>query len=263
MSLAYFVDDEATVLRPGVIEDRSELTKEELLERLQQKSAILGRRITLREIKDDPELDHEQISQKLGVYSIYENSLFCPARDTVQDSEHLTGAAKRNYQAAKTVKINRDHVFSAGIKPIIELRVPDNDTVLWSPRCIVVGSLKKTEAETWLNSYRLSLGDCFQSFSRPTLRRIFNGESRAHCISGVAVYPDRIDFIIRQTKLPSTDIGCTQRIVATVKPEVDTRLFLGMTRRGAKEYDDYVVCNCKNTGGETSINVLYQQSGIA
>lgn len=263
MSLAYFVEDETTVLRPGVIENHSDLTQEEWLQLLQRKSTILGRRLSWREIKDDPELDHVQISRKLGPYSLYENRLFCSVQDTVQSKERFTGMMERNRQAAKAVKIHRDCTLSTGAKPIMELCVPDDDAVLWNPRYIVVGSPKEAEAETWLRAYRLRLGDCFCSFSRPTLRRIFSGESKVHRVSKVAVYPDHFEFIICQTKLPSTDVGYLQRIVATVKSEAETRLFLGMTRHGVKNYDEYAICGCKNVGGETSINVLYKQSGVA
>ncbi len=259
MSLAYFADSKAIVLRPGITKDRSDLTKEEWLGRLQKKSIERGRPITWREIKDDPSLDHDQILSKLGPYTTYENRLFCSVRDVVQSTEVLTGMARRNRQAAAAVKIRRNYVVPAGTEPLIELRVPDDNTALWSPYYIVVGSLNEAEAETWLGSYRLGLTECYHDFSRATLRRIFNGKSKAHCIFRAAVYSDHIEFDVRPMNPLSADIGVIQRITATVKSKVDTRLFLGVMKRGEESSDEHVICNCKNVGGKTVISILQQQ----
>lgn len=257
MPLAYFVEE--TPLRPGVIKIHSDLTREEWLEQLQKKSIAQGRPLTWRQIKDDPELDHEQIASKLGPYAVYENRLFCSVRGIVQSNEILVGAAERNFKAAMEAKAK----YQLNPKPLKELRTPENDTTLWEPHCIIAGSLNAADSEKWLSLYKLELIDCLHDFSRATLRRILGGESKTYCISKATVYPDSIEFTLRRLNTPSTDARLVQRIIATVKPNVETRLFLGISRRNANNYDEYAICNCKNADGQTAIKIIYQQSGIA
>lgn len=263
MSFEYY-PTEQPALRPGIVRNRSNLTKEEWLERMQKKSIAQGKPLTWRQIKDDPELDHEQILLKLGPYALYENSLFRSVRQTVQNDEHLMGTAARNYKAAKAVKIHRGQVSFTGVRPLIEMQVPETDAALWNPRCIIAGNLENADSERWLSAYKLEFIDCLHDITRATLKRIFRGESKAYCISRAAVYSDRVEFVICRANHPSTHAQAIQRIVATVKPGVETRLFIGVTWRNAKQYERYAVCSCENTDRETLINVLQQQTfGIA
>lgn len=257
MALAYFGKE--TPLRPGIIKSHSDLTKEEWLKRMQKKSIAQGRALTWRQIKDDPELDHEQIAMKLGPYTLYENSLFCSVHGTVQSNEILTGAAERHYKAAMEVKVKNQRKP----KPLIELQTPENDMTLQEPHCIIAGNLGAADSEKWLSSYKLEFIDCLHDFSKLTLRHILGGESKAYCISKATVYPDNIEFIVRRVNTLSVDACSVQRMVATVRPKAEARLFLGVTRRNANSYNEYAICDCKNTDGQTSIKVLHQRSGIA
>lgn len=54
---------------------RPERTAEELLKILQLKSISQGRPYSWKQIKDDPDLDQEEIKSKLGLYAVYERRL--------------------------------------------------------------------------------------------------------------------------------------------------------------------------------------------
>lgn len=262
MSLAYFTDE--PVLRPGVVKNCPMLTEEQWLSLMQQKSIAQGRPLTWRQIKDDPELDHEQIALKIGPYASYENRLFCSVRNSVQSSECLRGAAERNYLAAKSVKILRNRQSAAESQALIELQAPENDTALWNPHFIVASIIGSAQSDEWLNLCKLNFIDCLHDFSRSTLKRIFRGESRSYCISRAIVCSDSIEFTVRQINTLSTSSRSIQRIIATVKPGVEAQLLLGVTKRDMEGYDEHVICGCKNNEGKTFINILHsQKAGIA
>lgn len=261
MSFAFF--DEETILRPGIIGDCPELTGEEWLTIMKAKSIAQGKALTWRQIKDDPGLDHEQISLKLGPYASYQNSLFCSVRKIVLSHEVLTGTAERHYAAAMAVKTQHKNPYSAGAKPLMQLQTPGTISA-WSPHYIVAGSTEPEASEKWLSSFKLELTDSQCDMSASTMEHIFRGEGRTSRIMQAIVYANRIEFIAYRVNKTRIIEGTAERMLLTAKPGADARLFLGVARRGVDAYDDYAVCGCKGMGGQTRISVLSRrQAGIA
>lgn len=65
-----------SLVEKGVIrENCPSRTAKEWLELLVKKSNSLGHAISWREIKGDPDLNHDEITEKLGFYSEYEHKL--------------------------------------------------------------------------------------------------------------------------------------------------------------------------------------------
>jgi len=99
-----------------IAEDCPSHTGEEWLAILQEKSLVLGKPIPWYDIKQDPELNHKEILEKLGPYSAYENKLLvvkATSEEQNRDTEkapdfHLEPSMVPERKKAETEKIETE-----------------------------------------------------------------------------------------------------------------------------------------------------------
>jgi len=255
-------------LNPGQIAPEcSSHTAEEWLEIMQEKSQVQGEKLSWWQIKQDPELNHKEIMNKLGPYAKYEDKLFQKEKasyDPVKPEEaklELVSNPKVKPKTASLPKSNivrlRDNDESGKPEKVClgKITAPPNRT--WKKRgLIVISKINKEGAEEHVNLEQLEMlnqGD-LKDFQSNDLQRLFAGLDENRCICELIVGQNKISAKVRYK-----DSSSMPTIVFRLLPKEKIELFIGLVIIN-DEYDyenyDYIICECVGSQSKQSIKIV-------
>lgn len=238
-------------------------TGEEWLKIMQAKSNAQGKKLSWYQIKQDPELNHQEIMEKLGTYANYENQLFKVAEKAEPNLPVLPKKPRSEIiwlKDHKTLAKRRQQ-----IKPVSAsahfAKIEAPEFLPWEDRGIIlISQIGANGEERHLNLSQIDIIQSVPSFTSLDLQRLFAGLGNICTICGVSVSGEKIS-----TKLRWCD-GTKDEDKSTVEfrilPQQKARLFIGLILTIDKfEYEtyDYIICDCKGAEGEQQVKIIQEK----